>query len=174
MSSGGGTGGTEAREHLANERTLLAWVRTGVSLISFGLVIERIGAQVGSVGTSGLSGLRWLSSDVSPSSWGRSNSSATGAGYPQATSSPLRRPNDSCGWEPGPRWDVHSLRSALCLGAATSGWLEVSLSISKAPKCDSGCSALWNLDELHCDEHGRGHSRRCSGRSGGEAVVFLR
>jgi putative membrane protein len=57
MSSGGGTGGTEAREHLANERTLLAWVRTGVSLISFGLVIERIGAQVGSVGTSGAFGI---------------------------------------------------------------------------------------------------------------------
>ena len=26
---------TEVREHLANERTLLSWVRTGVSLISF-------------------------------------------------------------------------------------------------------------------------------------------
>ena len=32
--SGGGTGGTEAREHLANERTLLAWVRTGQFLRS--------------------------------------------------------------------------------------------------------------------------------------------
>ena len=39
MSSRGVTGGTEVREHLANERTLLAWVRTGVSLISFGLVV---------------------------------------------------------------------------------------------------------------------------------------
>lgn len=57
MSSGGGTGGTEAREHLTNERTLLAWVRIGVILISFGLVIERIGAQVGSVGTSGAFGI---------------------------------------------------------------------------------------------------------------------
>jgi putative membrane protein len=55
--SGGGTGGTEAREHLANERTLLAWVRTGVSLISFGLVVERIGVQVGSVGSSGFFGI---------------------------------------------------------------------------------------------------------------------
>jgi putative membrane protein len=55
--SGGGTGGTEAREHLANERTLLAWVRTGVGLISFGLVVERIGAQVGSVGSSGAFGV---------------------------------------------------------------------------------------------------------------------
>lgn len=55
--SGGGTGGTGAREHLANERTLLAWVRTGVSLISFGLVVERIGAQIGSAGTSGAFGI---------------------------------------------------------------------------------------------------------------------
>ena len=53
----GGTGGTEAREHLANERTLLAWIRTGVSLISFALVVERIGAQVGSVGASGIFGI---------------------------------------------------------------------------------------------------------------------
>ena len=39
--SGGGTGGTEAREHLANER----------------LVVERIGVQVGSVGSSGFFGI---------------------------------------------------------------------------------------------------------------------
>ena len=32
------------REHLANERTLLSWVRTGVGLISIGLVVERTGA----------------------------------------------------------------------------------------------------------------------------------
>ena len=37
---------TETREHLANERTLLSWVRTGVSLISIGLVVERAGALV--------------------------------------------------------------------------------------------------------------------------------
>ena len=53
----GGTGGTEAREHLANERTLLAWIRTGVSLISFGLVVERLGTQIGSLGSSGLLGI---------------------------------------------------------------------------------------------------------------------
>ena len=42
---------TEIREHLANERTLLSWVRTGVGLISIGLVVERAGAltQVASV-----------------------------------------------------------------------------------------------------------------------------
>ena len=37
---------TEVREHLANERTLLSWVRTGVTLISIGLVVERAGALV--------------------------------------------------------------------------------------------------------------------------------
>jgi putative membrane protein len=57
-------GQTEVREHLANERTLLSWVRTGVSLISLGLVVERAGAlakaanlQVGSMGGSDFFGL---------------------------------------------------------------------------------------------------------------------
>ncbi len=53
----GGEGGTEVREHLANERTLLSWVRTGVGLISFGLVVERLGAQGGPAGTSGAFGV---------------------------------------------------------------------------------------------------------------------
>jgi putative membrane protein len=39
----------EIREHLANERTLLAWVRTGVSLISVGFVLERAGALAGGI-----------------------------------------------------------------------------------------------------------------------------
>lgn len=39
---------TEVREHLANERTLLAWIRTGIALISIGLVVERAGALVAS------------------------------------------------------------------------------------------------------------------------------
>jgi putative membrane protein len=41
---------TEVREHLANERTLLSWVRTGVGLISLGIVVERAGSFV-SAGT---------------------------------------------------------------------------------------------------------------------------
>lgn len=62
MSAGEGPGRgpdpqTLVREHLANERTLLAWVRTGVSLISFGLVIERLGAEVSSTGFSGIFGI---------------------------------------------------------------------------------------------------------------------
>lgn len=43
---------TEVREHLANERTLLSWVRTGVALISIGLVVERAGALAGAAGSS--------------------------------------------------------------------------------------------------------------------------
>jgi putative membrane protein len=58
----GGRNDTEIREHLANERTLLSWVRTGVSLISIGLVVERAGALADAanpklVGTSGASEL---------------------------------------------------------------------------------------------------------------------
>ena len=68
MSSGGVTGGTGAREHLANERTLLAWVRTGVSLISFGLVVQRVGAELSSSpGTSGVFGVGRFSSGVAGS-----------------------------------------------------------------------------------------------------------
>ena len=43
----------EIREHLANERTLLAWVRTGVGLISVGFVLERAGALVAGSGANG-------------------------------------------------------------------------------------------------------------------------
>jgi putative membrane protein len=57
-SSGEQTGThAEVGEHLANERTLLSWVRTGVSLISFGLVIERLGTEVSSSATSGMFGV---------------------------------------------------------------------------------------------------------------------
>ena len=54
---------TEVREHLANERTLLSWVRTGVGLISVGIVVERAGAFMSSSGQRGemLSGLLGLS-----------------------------------------------------------------------------------------------------------------
>jgi putative membrane protein len=29
------------REHLANERTFLAWIRTGVAILAFGFVVEK-------------------------------------------------------------------------------------------------------------------------------------
>jgi putative membrane protein len=55
---------SEVRDHLANERTLLSWVRTGVTLISIGLVVERAGAlvagssvKVGSLSSSALFGI---------------------------------------------------------------------------------------------------------------------
>ena len=64
VNKGAEQGQTEVREHLANERTLLSWVRTGVSLISLGLVVERAGAlakaanlQVGSSSGSDFFGL---------------------------------------------------------------------------------------------------------------------
>ncbi len=53
---GSGGGETEIREHLANERTLLSWVRTGVGLISLGLVVERTGALVAASPTGGPGG----------------------------------------------------------------------------------------------------------------------
>jgi putative membrane protein len=34
---------TRAREHLANERTLLAWVRTAVAVMGLGFVVARFG-----------------------------------------------------------------------------------------------------------------------------------
>lgn len=33
-----------ARDQLANERTFLAWVRTGLGLVGLGVVVERLGA----------------------------------------------------------------------------------------------------------------------------------
>ena len=40
----------KARDHLANERTLLSWVRTGVGLLSVGIALERAGVLVGKRG----------------------------------------------------------------------------------------------------------------------------
>jgi putative membrane protein len=36
-------GSPHVTEHLANERTLLAWVRTGIGLIALGFVVSRFG-----------------------------------------------------------------------------------------------------------------------------------
>jgi putative membrane protein len=43
MTHGGAPESTRAREHLANERTLLAWVRTAVALMGLGFVVARFG-----------------------------------------------------------------------------------------------------------------------------------
>ena len=39
--------------HAANERTLLAWVRTGIAVIAFGFVIERFNLFVLAVAGTG-------------------------------------------------------------------------------------------------------------------------
>jgi putative membrane protein len=51
----------EIREHLANERTLLSWVRTGVSLLSVGFVIERAGALAAGALVSRGQDMAWAS-----------------------------------------------------------------------------------------------------------------
>ena len=34
---------SRARDHMANSRTLLAWIRTGIALIGLGFVVARFG-----------------------------------------------------------------------------------------------------------------------------------
>lgn len=41
------------REHLANERTFLAWVRTSLSLIGLGFVLARMGVFLRELGNAG-------------------------------------------------------------------------------------------------------------------------
>ena len=40
------------REHLANERTFLAWIRTGVAILTFGFVIEKFSIYIRSLGAA--------------------------------------------------------------------------------------------------------------------------
>jgi len=42
------------RDHAANERTFLAWVRTGIAVIAFGFVIERFNLFVLAVASTSL------------------------------------------------------------------------------------------------------------------------
>ena len=37
-------------DHLANERTFLAWIRTGISVMAFGFVVERFGLLLRELG----------------------------------------------------------------------------------------------------------------------------
>ena len=37
-----GAGDSRARDHLANERTFLAWIRTGIALVGFGILIAKL------------------------------------------------------------------------------------------------------------------------------------
>lgn len=43
-------------DHLANERTFLAWVRTGLSVMAFGFVVERFGLLLRELGIKTSSG----------------------------------------------------------------------------------------------------------------------
>ncbi len=45
---------SQAREHLANERTLLAWIRTAIALMGLGFVVARFGLFLREV--SGIAG----------------------------------------------------------------------------------------------------------------------
>jgi putative membrane protein len=55
--------GTRFRDHAANERTFLAWIRTGIALMAFGFAIARFGlflreiAQAGQLRVSVVRGL---------------------------------------------------------------------------------------------------------------------
>jgi putative membrane protein len=42
-------------DHLANERTFLAWMRTGLATIAFGFVVERFGLLLRELGVKGIS-----------------------------------------------------------------------------------------------------------------------
>jgi len=43
---------SRTRDHLANERTLLAWVRTGVAIIGLGFIVARFGLLLRELGAS--------------------------------------------------------------------------------------------------------------------------
>lgn len=38
-------------DHLANERTFLAWIRTGLAIMGFGFIVERFGLLLREIGT---------------------------------------------------------------------------------------------------------------------------
>jgi putative membrane protein len=57
------SGDSRFRDHAANERTLLAWIRTGIALMAFGFAIARFGlflrevAQAGQIHVNTVHGL---------------------------------------------------------------------------------------------------------------------
>jgi putative membrane protein len=60
------------RDHAANERTFLAWVRTGIAVIAFGFVIEKFNLFVLALAnTSSLDAVRRLQLERLSGSFGR-------------------------------------------------------------------------------------------------------
>jgi inner membrane protein YidH len=51
--------GSEVRDHLANERTYLAWLRTGMALLGLGFVVARLRIELGQLAPSP-AGPGWL------------------------------------------------------------------------------------------------------------------
>ena len=52
--SADGTSGNRARDHLANERTYLAWLRTALAVVALGAVLAKLpGARTSSVTAAG-------------------------------------------------------------------------------------------------------------------------
>jgi putative membrane protein len=45
----GGQPGADARDHLAEERTFLAWIRTGLASMGFGFVVARFGLYLAEI-----------------------------------------------------------------------------------------------------------------------------
>lgn len=67
LSSHDATTSRRVSDHLANERTFLAWVRTGVAIMAFGFVIERfglllreLGLKVGLASSNSIPYSKWL------------------------------------------------------------------------------------------------------------------
>lgn len=52
MAGDGANVGSRARDHLANERTFLAWVRTGLGGLALGIAVERFQPTDSGNGTS--------------------------------------------------------------------------------------------------------------------------
>jgi len=41
-------------DHAANERTFLAWVRTGIAVVAFGFVVEKFNLFIATIASSAL------------------------------------------------------------------------------------------------------------------------
>lgn len=50
-------GPPSARDHLANERTLMSWIRTALTVIGLGFIIDRLAAEGQRGGIAGIAGV---------------------------------------------------------------------------------------------------------------------